>query len=145
MRKIIQKSGAIILSQRDPSLIALLYRSKQGDWSFPKGHIEKGEAIIEAMRREIAEETGMSVRLISDALPPMEYIHPEDKHIIVFMFLVQSEDDSALKVEFDGDRIAWVSLSEVANKVSHDNIRRYYASIFEVVNSAVIALQSQAH
>ena len=39
--KIIQKAGAIVFSQKDPSLIALLYRSKEKDWSFPKGQVEE--------------------------------------------------------------------------------------------------------
>lgn len=141
--KIIQKAGAIVFGQKDPSLIALLYRSKEKDWSFPKGHIEEGEAVAETTQREIMEETGMSTQLINDPLPPLEYNHPKGYHIIVYMFLMQSEKDDAVKIEFEGDKIIWVPFKEVVNKLSYDNVRQYYISIFKIVESAVITLQSK--
>lgn len=137
----IQKAGAIVLSQRNPALVALLYRSRQGDWSFPKGHIEKGESAPETMRREVMEETGLSVRLVGK-LPPMEYNHPRGDHIVVRMFLMQSQDDTALKTEFNGDKIVWVPYEEVADKLTHDNAKQYYHETFRQVKKEIEMIQS---
>ena len=42
----------------------LLIRNAKGHWDFPKGGIERGESVEEALRRETAEETGIrSLRL----------------------------------------------------------------------------------
>lgn len=38
----------------------LLIQHQAGHWSFPKGHPEKGESDLQAARRELAEETGIS-------------------------------------------------------------------------------------
>ena len=69
---IVQKAGAIIISKENPELIALLYRSREDDWSFPKGHVEKGESFIKTAQREIKEETGLFVRFIGDELPSIQ-------------------------------------------------------------------------
>lgn len=141
---IVQKAGAIVLSQKDPARIALLYRGKQDDWSFPKGHVEEGEEVAETTRREVAEETGLPVRLVGEPLPAMEYDHPKGDHIVVHMFLMQSEDDATLKTEFEGDKIVWVNYDEVAGKLSYDNIKQYYASVYTQVESAINTLSTNA-
>lgn len=65
----IPKSGAIILKDRS---VLLLYRAKQNDWTFPKGHVEFGETDNQTMIREIKEETGLDTRVIRK-LPDNEY------------------------------------------------------------------------
>ncbi len=137
---IVKKAGAIVLSKKNPALIALLYRSKQNDWSFPKGHIEEGESAAETTRREVMEETGLPVRLIDTELPPMEYEHKKDGHVVVHMFLMQSENDDTPMAEFKGDKIAWVPYKEVADRLSYDNLKKYYASVIEQVEKTINAL-----
>jgi len=137
---IIQKAGAIVLSQKNPSHIALLYRSREKDWTFPKGHVEKTESIIDTTRREIAEETGMSVRLVSAQLSPMEYDNSKGDHVVVHMFIMQSEDDSAIKTEHDGDMVIWIPYVDVAKKLSYDNIKHYYEGIIDVIEKTIHSL-----
>ena len=46
--------------------VLLVERGKapaQGLWSLPGGHIEAGEAAVDALHRELAEETGITARL----------------------------------------------------------------------------------
>lgn len=38
----------------------LLVRSTYGDWSYPKGRVDKGEKVIDAAIREVREEIGVS-------------------------------------------------------------------------------------
>lgn len=135
----VQKAGAILLSQNDPSLVALLYRAKQDDWTFPKGHVEKGEDVAETARREIAEETGLQVRLM-EPLPGMEYDYPDGGHVVVHMFLMQSLDDSALKAEFEGDKIVWVKYAEVTERLSYDNLKQYFGKVYAQVEQDIAVL-----
>jgi len=53
--------GAVLLT---PDGRALLVKNRQGNIGFPKGHREAGETEEETALREIAEETGLSARLI---------------------------------------------------------------------------------
>ena len=133
----VHKAGAIVMSEKEPSKIALLYRSKQNDWTFPKGHVEEGESALETTVREIAEETGLPVSDAGGELPPLKYDHPNGNRVVMHMFLLRSDDDSRLKPEFNGDRVVWVEVDEVASRLSYDNLSDYFLSILDRVKRAV--------
>ncbi len=42
----------------------LVLEKSNGEWSFPKGHIERGEDAAAAALREVSEEAGVQVRLL---------------------------------------------------------------------------------
>lgn len=53
-----------------------------GEWSFPGGHLEKGESILECARREVREECGLEIDRVkfqfaarSRAFLPRDYLH----------------------------------------------------------------------
>lgn len=74
----IQLVGALI--RRDGRLLvvrrALECRILPGYWDIPGGHVEPGGSLVEALHREVREETGLSVRILAPArtiryeLPP---------------------------------------------------------------------------
>lgn len=49
------RNGLVLLAQRA--------KPPAGIWALPGGHVEPGETIIEAARRELFEETGMTANL----------------------------------------------------------------------------------
>lgn len=126
--KNIQKAGAIILNKDGNNKIALLYRREQKDWSFPKGHTEKGENPTETMIREIKEETGLLVVILRE-LPDLQYTHPDGSNISTKMFLVSSVDDSTLKTEFESDNIEWVPIDKVSSRLSYSNLKEYFEKV----------------
>ncbi|MFA6486461.1 MAG: NUDIX domain-containing protein [Candidatus Magasanikbacteria bacterium] len=133
---ITQKAGAIVLSKNNPALVALLFRSKQNDWSFPKGHIENNETPVEAAKREVLEETGLTINLI-DELPTFHYEQNSGNSVDVSMFLSQSNNDPDLKNEFDGDKILWVDYSEVPQKLTYENAKQYYLQIIITIEQKI--------
>ncbi len=131
---IIKKAGAIILSKKDPSSILLLYQDQHHDWSFPKGHVELGETGEEAARREVKEETGLSVEIIS-SLTMMNYVHPNGNPILLEMYLVQSKNDDDLQLEKVGDEFAWINFQNIEEKLTYQNTKNWFReNIVEVVN-----------
>jgi len=53
-------SGAVVYKKiKNEYFFLLVYSVKNKEWSFPKGHIEKGETELETAKREIFEETGI--------------------------------------------------------------------------------------
>lgn len=57
-----------------------------GDWGFPGGHIEFGESFEEAVRREVREETGLTVQGIEPAAFTNDIFEHEGKHYITLFF-----------------------------------------------------------
>lgn len=120
------KAGAIIV--KDNSIL-LLYRAKQNDWTFPKGHVEAGENDNQTMIREIKEETGLDMKVIRE-LPKLKYATGRGEHVSVTMFLAEPIDPNQETVaEHDGDRLEWVSLDAVPNRLSYENLKEYFQRI----------------
>lgn len=53
-----------------------------GQWSFPGGHLEKGESILDCAQREVREECGLEIQRVrfqfgarSSAFLPRDYLH----------------------------------------------------------------------
>ncbi len=138
-RGITYKSGALILSHDDPAKLLLLYRAgaNYSDWTFPKGHMESGESREDTMRREVMEETGLEVELIRP-LPDRSYTTGHGHPAVVHFFLVRSLDDSKLRLEpgFPDNKLEWVTIDEVGERVTFDNMKDYYRSIKALLRPA---------
>ena len=61
-RPLVGVGGVVIFRNR----VLLIRRGNpplQGEWSIPGGMLEVGETLAEGVRRELAEETGIEVRV----------------------------------------------------------------------------------
>ena len=54
------RSAGCIVVRREADLWKFLFLRAYGNWDFPKGLVEKGEGSLEAAKREVAEETGIT-------------------------------------------------------------------------------------
>jgi ADP-ribose pyrophosphatase YjhB (NUDIX family) len=137
MIKMVQKAGAIVLSAKNKGNIVLIYRISLNDWSFPKGHVEEGESYTQTMTREIKEETGLDVKIIK-GLPDNLYSNEDEGKISTKMFLVASEDDSKIKPEFEKDKVEWISIEKVSEKLSYDNLKKYFNLVLPEIKNAIM-------
>jgi len=95
--------GRVLLAQRpDGKYLA-------GSWEFPGGKRERDETGLEALRRELAEELGISVR---SARPWLALTH-EYPEIDVRLQLYQVEDWRGEPKGREGQSLDWVTLSEM--------------------------------
>ena len=60
-----KKGGCILINSKEKK-IAIIYRPYKNDYSFPKGHIESGEEVLDCAIRETIEETGHDAKLYSN-------------------------------------------------------------------------------
>ncbi len=104
--------------------LLLIQRQKQGDWSFPKGHVEQGEAVLEAGLRELDEETGVRP-IVVGRLVDFVYTDGRSQPSRISFFLGHS-DGSKVGNSSVGERSHWVRLSQVEKKLSYQNLKDYF-------------------
>ncbi|HMM22374.1 MAG TPA: HAD-IIA family hydrolase [Selenomonadales bacterium] len=87
--------AAVLLNGQNEVL--LVKRNDNGLWSLPSGHVEIGETVAEAIRRELREETGLTVdvqRLIGVYSDPVSqvfaYPSGDVAHFITLCFLCRA-------------------------------------------------------
>ena len=96
--------------------ILLIQRGRppgEGLWAVPGGKVQFGEAMTDAVRREVFEETGLQTRpgrvvWVGDSIGPGE---PPAWHYCLVDFLCEVEGGDLL-VGDDAAAIAWVPLGE---------------------------------
>jgi 8-oxo-dGTP pyrophosphatase MutT (NUDIX family) len=112
--------GALALIERDEELL-LERRSDSGQWGLIGGSIEVSESIGEALRREVMEETGLTVRgheLFGVFSNPKRIAHYPDGNIvrvIAFVFRVEVEGFDALRMSEESLEMRFFGRDELRN------------------------------
>lgn len=57
-RKIVNGVGVLFWTRRSSRSLYLLRGDREGSWCLPGGKVERGESLVEALRRECEEEIG---------------------------------------------------------------------------------------
>ena len=87
---IVVKNGKVLLGKRKGS-------HGSGSWAFPGGHLEMNESIEECARREVFEETGISIHNIRYATFTNDIFKEEKKHYVT-LFVVAEYNSGDLQV-----------------------------------------------
>ena len=106
---VIRDGRALLIRRGTPPL--------EGEWSVPGGTLEVGETLLEGVRRELAEETGIEVRVL-DLIEVFERIFPDGErrpryHFVILDYLCEMVSGEA-RAGSDVTEIAWAAESELA-------------------------------
>lgn len=131
-------AGGVVLNTAGQILIV----SQRGDsWSLPKGHIDEGETVLEAAKREIYEESGITDLELLGELGTYERYRigkggigedtSELKSITVFLFRTS---ESGLKpVDPENPEARWVTIEEALNLLTHPKDREFLESKMRMI------------
>jgi 8-oxo-dGTP pyrophosphatase MutT (NUDIX family)/phosphohistidine phosphatase SixA len=127
-------AGAVVT--RKGGDVLLVHRPKYNDWSFPKGKLEPGEHITTAAVREVAEETGLDIRLG----PPLrtQRYRPENgerrmKRAYYWVGRVVGDHDvSSYRPNTEIDEVAWLPLEDARKRLEYDYDRATLAEYEKV-------------
>lgn len=119
-------AGAVVVHETSREVL-LLHLEGEDRWCLPKGHVEAGETLHEAARREIAEETGFHSVRLADEIAEVSYRFFDPGRTLnvlktsVYFLAWTSERDARPEALFD--RFVWSDPSTAISKVEYDSDR----------------------
>jgi 8-oxo-dGTP pyrophosphatase MutT (NUDIX family)/phosphohistidine phosphatase SixA len=116
----VRAAGAVVT--RKGGDVLLVHRPRYNDWSFPKGKLDPDEHVTTAAVREVAEETGLDIRL-GPALATQRYDTGRGrmKSVNYWVGRVQGDDDvSCYRINDEIDEVAWVPWAKAADLLTYD-------------------------
>lgn len=122
----IEKScGVIVYKNFSEEIKFLAVKSKDnGNWGFPKGHMEKDESEEQTALREVAEETGLRVNLLDGFKAKIEYQLTEktNKEVVFFIGVALEETVNIQQEELDD--FVWLKYDDMKEILTFDNIKQ---------------------
>jgi 8-oxo-dGTP pyrophosphatase MutT (NUDIX family) len=123
-------AGGLVVDGSDAearaALIGRLDRRGRLRWSLPKGHVEAGETNEDAAVREVAEETGITGRVVAP-LGTIDFWFVADGrrvHKTVHHFLLLASGGELSDEDIEVEQVEWVPLDQLADRLAYDDERR---------------------
>ncbi len=123
MQKKEKSCGALVVRTFENKTYLLVLRHKySGNWSFPKGHVEKGESETQTALREVKEETGLDITLIDGFRESVVYYpKPNIRKQVVYFLGTVPESVNVCRQEDEISEIKWVKLDNAQHIVTFRN------------------------
>ena len=129
--------GAIVFNENTEKI--LLVKMHNGNWGFPKGHIESNETKEETAIREVFEETNIKIKIIPNFEREIKYIPNENtiKKVTFFAGITQEENVTVDSQEIEDFK--WCGYEEalklVTYKLQKDVLEKAKKVIFEHIQT----------
>jgi 8-oxo-dGTP diphosphatase len=130
--------GTVCFKGEDVLLIRRGTKPLAGDWSIPGGRIEFGERAETAALRELAEETGVTARLVGivdvvDAIFTSRTTGAVARHYVLFDYAAVWVSGDPVAGD-DADHAEWIPPGRLAELPLWDETRRIIAAAREMVS-----------
>lgn len=108
----------------------LLQNRVKEDWkgyTLPDGHVEPGESFVDAVIREMKEETGLDIK--NPKLAGIKQFPIKDGRYIVFLF--KTNEFTGSVVSSDEGQMEWVDINKLSEYETVDDLEE----LLEVINN----------
>ncbi len=107
--------GGVVVQDGRALIVKRAHDPRKGEWSLPGGIVELGESLVDAVRREIKEETGLDVE-VGEVVEVFDRVHRlEDRiryHFVIVDYVCRPIGGE-LRPGDDAEEVAWVAPHEI--------------------------------
>lgn len=113
--------GAVLLNEEGKVLLVCNRGHGRSHWSLPKGSCEEGEALVQTLKREVKEETGLDVEMVELAFATEWFVAGRQEWYLQFYFHARIVGGEAAVQEDDEDvtQVKWVAPREVRQYMNY--------------------------
>ncbi|MEV5448035.1 NUDIX hydrolase, partial [Streptomyces sp. NPDC052644] len=97
--------------------VCLVHRPRYGDWSLPKGKLERGEHPLLAAVREVAEES--DVRAVPQVRLPSVRYRSEGRPKLVDYWSMRAVGTGGFQPGTEVDDVCWLDVDAAVERVSY--------------------------
>ena len=109
--------GAIVFNENTEKV--LLVKMHNGNWGFPKGHIESNETKEETAIREVFEETNIKIKIIPNFEREIKYIPNENTIKKVTFFAGITQEENVIVESHEIEDFKWCTYEEALKLVTY--------------------------
>jgi len=130
--------GGVTIRDGRALIMRRAYEPLQGQWSIPGGGLDVGETIVEGVRREVEEETGIRVRVL-EQIETFERILRDREgrvqyHYVILDYLCE-QIGGELRAGGDATDVAWVEESGLAAYALSESATRVILKAFAMLRA----------
>jgi 8-oxo-dGTP pyrophosphatase MutT (NUDIX family) len=121
--------GGVVLrdTEAGPELV-VVHRPRYDDWSLPKGKVDRGETVLEAALREVAEETGLHAEPGPEA-GVVRYVDGKGRPKEARYWLMRVVADGPPRPGDEVDRWEWWPVERAVRHLTYDHDRDLVAAL----------------
>jgi len=135
-------AGAIVFIKENDIKYLILYKKAnppyRESWDFPRGLIDEGEKEIEAVVREVKEETGIQyLKFVKDFREQIEVFYRKEGILVrktITYYLAETNNDK-VTVSSEHNDYAWLPIDDALARLRHRNAREILIKAHKILSS----------
>lgn len=139
-KKKVSAGGVIYRRKESKFEVALTFRNQGQIIALPKGLVEKGESREETARREVAEETGLTGRLVCPLNSINYWFFDKQEgariHKTVYFYLFEQTGGSVDQHDWEVEEVRWVPIEQALQMATYKGERDILTQAYQLLKAS---------